>query len=186
MAAGLFGVIGAAIGGAAAAWGARSGAERTARAAQQQVHDQAIAEHAHWLRQQRLEAYEGFMRAYDSFARVATDGLRAAEERRSRSDQSGRDDQLSEYLLSASEVEALGHQVRALEERSARISVLGPSSVDECAAELTRAAGLEHQRYEQGLDWNEVRSQTEHRNRFLAAARQALGTRPDLTPVGPA
>ncbi|GGW71259.1 hypothetical protein GCM10010381_64940 [Streptomyces xantholiticus] len=136
------------------------------------------------------------MRAYDSFARVATDALRAAEERGSRSERSGRDVQLAECLPSASEVEALGEQVRVMVERSARISVLGPSSVEECAAELTRAAGLEHQRYaaqreqrsdapsQQGVAWDEVRSQTAHRERFLAAARQALGTRPDLRSAG--
>lgn len=55
-----------------------AGAERTARAAQQQVRDQATAEQAHWLRQRRFEAYEGSMRAYDSFARTATESLRAA------------------------------------------------------------------------------------------------------------
>ncbi|MGW5636029.1 hypothetical protein, partial [Streptomyces sp. NPDC003832] len=150
------------------------------------------------LSQQALEAYEGFMCAYDGFARVATEGLRAAEERRSERDRSGHEDAFADLLLSASEVEALGHQVRSLEERFARISVLGPSSVEECAAVLTKAAGLEHQRYDnqrtqrpeepgpQGPDWNEVRSQTEHRNRFLAAARQALGTRSDIGLAHPA
>ncbi|MFG2651260.1 hypothetical protein [Streptomyces sp. NPDC048436] len=189
---GAFGLVGVAIGGAAAAWGARTGAERTARATHQQVRDQADAEHAHWLRQQRLEAYEGFMRGYDGFARVASESLRAAEERRSRSDQSGREAHLSESLPSASEVDAMGAQVRAMEEHAARISVVGPSSMDECAAQLARAAGLEHQRYaglrerpsnephQQDMALDEIQAQTEHRKRFLAAARLTLGAPPNL------
>lgn len=188
MATGVFGVIGAAIGGLAAAWGTRTGAERAALAAQRQVRDQAVAEHLHWLRQQRLEAYEGFMRAYDSFARVATNSLLAAE-RRSESGQSRRIP-LSADLPSGSEVAAMGEQVRVMEERSARISVLGPPPVEECAVALTRAAGLETQRYEverkqrsdeppQQVGEMEVQAQVEHRKRFLAASRQALGIEPD-------
>lgn len=132
------------------------------------------------------------MRAYDGFARVATESLRAAEERRSRSDQSGREARLSEGLPSPSEVDAVGTQVRAMEEQAARISVVGPSTVDERAAQLTRTAGLEHQRYvalrerpvdephQQDVALDEERAQTEHRKQFLAAARQALGAPPDL------
>ncbi|MEU3993650.1 hypothetical protein AB0F24_35840 [Streptomyces platensis] len=70
---GLVGAIGgAAIGGIAAARGARVGAETAARATARQVRDQAAADHAHWLRERRLEACRDFLGAYDEYAGAAT------------------------------------------------------------------------------------------------------------------
>jgi hypothetical protein len=70
---GLAGAIGgAAIGGMAAARGARIGAETAARATASQVRDQARFEHAHWLRERRLEACRDFLSAYDEYASVAS------------------------------------------------------------------------------------------------------------------
>jgi hypothetical protein len=70
---GLVGAIGgAAIGGFAAARGARSGAEMAARATARQVRDQALFDHAHWLRERRLEACRDFLGAYDEYAGAAT------------------------------------------------------------------------------------------------------------------
>lgn len=69
---GLVGALGGAvIGGAAAMCGARIGAETTARATEKQVREQALNEHEHWLREQRLQAYRALLVAFDEFA-VAT------------------------------------------------------------------------------------------------------------------
>lgn len=60
--AGGFGLLGAVIGGAAAVLGAR-----------QQVRAQATAEHQHWSRQMRREAYESFITgAYDVLGSFTT------------------------------------------------------------------------------------------------------------------
>lgn len=70
---GLVGAIGgAAIGGVAAARGARIGAETAAKATAKQVHDQAIVDHGHWLREHRLEAYRTLLIEYDAYAIAAT------------------------------------------------------------------------------------------------------------------
>ena len=68
--AGGFGLVGTLLGGVAAAWGSRMAAERTTAAARQQALDQAVTDHAHWLRQQRLETYEGLLGAYDEMTRA--------------------------------------------------------------------------------------------------------------------
>lgn len=70
---GLVGAIGgAAIGGIAAARGARIGAETTARATARQVQDQAAANHAHWIRERRLEACRDLLGAYDDYVGAAS------------------------------------------------------------------------------------------------------------------
>lgn len=94
-----------------------------------------------------LEAYEGFMGAFDNFARTATASRQAREERRARADQPGRRAHLQKCMPSAHEVDAIGDTVRALVEQAARISVAGPPSMGECAARLTTSAGAEHARY---------------------------------------
>ncbi|MBQ1157584.1 hypothetical protein KBZ21_05290 [Streptomyces sp. A73] len=65
LAAGAFGLVGAVVGGAAAVWGSKIGAEKTANATRQQVVDQARASHGQWLKQQRLEAVISFMATWD-------------------------------------------------------------------------------------------------------------------------
>lgn len=78
--AGGFGLVGTLLGGVAAAWGGSMAATRTAAAARQQALDQAVTDHAHWLRQQRLEAYEGLLGAYDEMTRaLAQAGEQAAD-----------------------------------------------------------------------------------------------------------
>ncbi|WP_063730506.1 hypothetical protein [Streptomyces sp. RTd22] len=173
---------------------------------QQQVRGQAEAEHAHWLRQQRLAAYEGFMAAFDSFARTATSSLHACEARRARVDRSrpARRADLVQCVLSAAEVDAIGGQVRALVEQAARVSVVGPVSVGECAARLTTSAGVEHARYvsqrQRAVDESmslddlvqavetlpgegEASAQVEENRQFLAAVRQVLNSPPALDPT---
>ncbi|MFF8448625.1 hypothetical protein ACF06Q_13085 [Streptomyces leeuwenhoekii] len=62
--AGMVGALGGAVaGGIAAVRGARIGAEKTAEATRQAVRDQATAEHGHWLRGQRRDAYASFITA---------------------------------------------------------------------------------------------------------------------------
>ena len=70
--AGVAGLLGAAIGGFAAVWGARVSAETTARATAQQVRDQAEVDHGQWLREQRLVAYRNLLVAYDKYSAVAS------------------------------------------------------------------------------------------------------------------
>ncbi|WP_030580432.1 hypothetical protein [Streptomyces globisporus] len=103
-----FGFLGTGVGGAAAVWGAKVGAERSAEAVRQQVQDQAAVEHAHWLRQQRLEAYEQFEDLYGEISRLVASGV-------------------SEDLDPATE------SIRALARWSARIDILGPPLVAEHA-----------------------------------------------------
>ncbi|MGW0467037.1 hypothetical protein ACWDX6_17430 [Streptomyces sp. NPDC003027] len=107
--AGGFGLIGAAIGGAAAVWGAR-----------QQVRAQAVIEHQHWSRQMQREAYEGFVTgAYeviDSFRRlVAAFGTEGRE---------ALSDQLKRQL----------HDLLTL---SAQVGLAGPDWVHELAHEAS-------------------------------------------------
>uniref|UniRef100_A0AAU3GVZ3 Secreted protein n=1 Tax=Streptomyces sp. NBC_01401 TaxID=2903854 RepID=A0AAU3GVZ3_9ACTN len=77
---GLVGAIGgAAIGGLAAARGARIGAETAAKATAKQVHDQAVVDQEHWLREQRLDACRALLAAYDAYAIGASNVTRAVE-----------------------------------------------------------------------------------------------------------
>ncbi|MFD8308113.1 hypothetical protein ACFV29_38145 [Streptomyces sp. NPDC059690] len=78
---GLVGAVGgAAIGGMAATRGARVGAETAARATARQVQDQAAVDHMHWLRGQRLQAYQDLLAAYDAYS----DAVKAVEQWASR------------------------------------------------------------------------------------------------------
>ncbi|MFJ5728339.1 hypothetical protein [Streptomyces paradoxus] len=109
-----FGLVGAVVGGIAAVWGVKVGAERSAQATRQQVQDQAAAEHDHWLRQQRLEAYQNFQDTYGELVRLtALDG----------------DEDLS----------AAAESARVLFRWSSRIDILGPPNVAELADRVTSA-----------------------------------------------
>lgn len=63
--AGVAGLVGAGIGGAAAVWGAAIGGRRTVEAAERQAQRTATAEHQHWLRQQRHDAYRALVLVVD-------------------------------------------------------------------------------------------------------------------------
>ncbi|MGW9070256.1 hypothetical protein ACWGQT_12535 [Streptomyces yangpuensis] len=112
-----FGVVGTMVGGAAAVWGAKIGAERSARAVGQQVQDQAAAEHAHWLRQQRSEAYELFEDSYHEVDRLVQRG----EEQ---------------------DIAAARESIRSLHRREARIEILGPQAVAENSKLIVEALAL--------------------------------------------
>lgn len=72
--AGVFGLVGAGLGGVGAIWGAKVGAQTAAKATRQQLWDQALVEHEQWLREARREAYEAFItglhQAMESFHAV--------------------------------------------------------------------------------------------------------------------
>lgn len=197
--AGAFGLVGAAVGGAAAAWGARVGAEKTALATRQQVRDQAEAEHAHWLRQQRLEAYEGFLSAFEAHSRIFLASYHARETRRSHVDSEGDRAQLLASMLTPEEIEAFGDAAQTMRERATRISIVGPPRVEECAERLVRAAYHDYDRYREQrriaelenpsqrdlwaminafADFEDIRAIPTRREQFLTAVGQVLGSPP--------
>ncbi|MDF3141688.1 MULTISPECIES: hypothetical protein [unclassified Streptomyces] len=112
-----FGLLGAVVGGAAAVWGAKIGAERSAHAVKQQVQDQAAAEHAHWLRQQRSEAYEQFEDAYNEVSRLV---------------ELGEEQDVSQAV----------ELIRTLYRWQARIEILGPPAVAESAEGVLSVLGM--------------------------------------------
>ncbi|MFE3433045.1 hypothetical protein [Streptomyces sp. NPDC059171] len=70
--AGMLGALGGALaGGAAAVRGAKIGAETAAQASRQVVEDQASADHAHWLREQRQQGYSNLLTEAQNFRHAA-------------------------------------------------------------------------------------------------------------------
>jgi hypothetical protein len=125
--AGTGGALGGSIVGAIApVRGTRIGAERTAQATLQQVRDQAVLDHAHWLRQQRQEAYVALLGAYDTFA---------VEMRRTVGVLEGPNPQ-------EAEIEAIQQAVFALEQAQSRIPLLGPEPAREAGIQLQDAVVL--------------------------------------------
>ncbi|WP_326780804.1 hypothetical protein OG481_13800 [Streptomyces longwoodensis] len=109
----VFGLAGTVVGARAAKKGALISAEATL----QQVRDQADVDQAHWLRQQRLQAYEGFLAAWDECLRIIDSvGLPG------RSDSPG--------------INPLKEATGRMAERARRIDILGPAEVARAAEEL--------------------------------------------------
>ncbi|MFD5317884.1 hypothetical protein [Streptomyces sp. NPDC127098] len=121
--AGITGLLGAAIGGFAAAWGARIGAETAARASAQQVRDQAQVDHDHWLRGQRLEAWRALLARYDEYAIVASNMTRVLEGEISGSSGIGAE---------------FGGKAHELTQAYFLVRLLGPDTVREAALQLRR------------------------------------------------
>jgi hypothetical protein len=65
--AGAVGFVGTALGGLAAVYGAKIGAERNAAALLQQVRRQAESERSQWIRGQRVAAYQQFLKSWDEY-----------------------------------------------------------------------------------------------------------------------
>ena len=114
----------AVIGLAATGWGAvvgsraaKFGAEKSADAARRQVQDQATVEHGHWLRQQRLSAYEGFLEAWDECLRITQASADSHDPDST---------QLDDLRLAADR----------MAERARRIAILGPPEVTHAAESL--------------------------------------------------
>lgn len=67
----LAGLVGAGIGGMATAYGARIGGQKTLEAALTQVERQEVAEHRHWVREQRRQACGEVLDSYAAFSMPA-------------------------------------------------------------------------------------------------------------------
>ncbi|MFF8918588.1 hypothetical protein ACF08M_36110 [Streptomyces sp. NPDC015032] len=101
----------------AGARAAKKGALISAQVTLQQVHDQADVDQAHWLRQQRLQAYEGFLAAWDECLRILNSvGLPGDSE--------------------SSGLNPLKEAAGRMTERARRIDILGPAEVARAAEEL--------------------------------------------------
>jgi hypothetical protein len=108
-----FGLAGTAVGARAA----RKGALISAQVTLQQVRDQADVDHAHWLRQQRLQAYESFLSAWDECLRILKSvGLPGDSE--------------------SSGLHPLKEAADRMTERARRIDILGSAEVAGAAEEL--------------------------------------------------
>lgn len=120
--AGLIGLIGTGIGAAATAWAAKIGATKNIEAVHGQVQDQAANEHSHWLRQQRLASYEGFLDAWDACTRKRKDLAQT---------------------MADSQHDALRAELRQsalhMMERARHISLLGPEEVSQAAEVISKA-----------------------------------------------
>ncbi|MBW8088511.1 hypothetical protein IGW14_10805 [Streptomyces hygroscopicus subsp. hygroscopicus] len=129
--AGMVGALGGAVaGGVAAVRGARIGAERTAQATRQQVHDQAVAEHGHWLREQRRDAYASFITA----AQAVTEASKAVT--------TMQHEQLMDFNRS----------IQELIKVSSLITLMGPENMISAAGRVIGAA-----EYFRQAMWNESR-----------------------------
>ncbi|MFF1743077.1 hypothetical protein [Streptomyces mirabilis] len=113
LAATVFGLAGTVVGARAA----KKGALISAQVTLQQVRDQADVDQAHWLRQQRLQAYEGFLEAWDECLRILNSvGLPGDSE--------------------SSGLNPLKEAAGRMIERARRIDILGPAEVARAAEEL--------------------------------------------------
>lgn len=116
------GLLGSVLGSGVTAWAAKAGADKSAETVLGQTHDQAANEHAHWLRQQRLSACEGFLDAWDECTRTRKELARRTE---------GSQPGASRADLSRSASRML--------ERAIRIAILGPGEVSQAAESISEA-----------------------------------------------
>lgn len=160
---GLIGAIGgAAIGGAAAARGARIGAETAARATEKQVSDQADADHGHWIRDQRLEAYRAMLLAYEAYIVAASAAQRVLEG--------------AVRELDDAERTALSSAVRAVMSAYFTVRLVGPVAVKDQALQI-RMKVDDHVDYMS--DWNQAAVAADE-GRKEEARTQANLLRPQL------
>ncbi|MER5972493.1 hypothetical protein ABT112_22620 [Streptomyces sp. NPDC002055] len=109
----VFGLAGTVVGARAV----KKGSLISAQVTLQQVRDQADVDQAHWLRQQRLQAYEGFLAAWDECLRILNSvGLPGDSE--------------------SSGLNPLKESADRMTERARRIDILGPAEVARAAEEL--------------------------------------------------
>ncbi|MFJ8846671.1 hypothetical protein ACIRFF_27665 [Streptomyces cyaneofuscatus] len=112
------GLAATAVGALIGARSAKFGAERNAETARQQVRDQGAVEHGHWLRQQRFDAYESFLAAWDECLRITQESAEHHDPNRA-------------------DLAPLGNAAERMAERSRRIALLGPEEVTRAAETLT-------------------------------------------------
>ncbi|MFD7200479.1 hypothetical protein [Streptomyces sp. NPDC059893] len=115
---------GAIIGAVAAVRGARIGAEKAAETARQQVQDQASVDHEHWLRQQRIEAYTGFLSGYDECTKITHQTRRKIL------------DMSPGTGLPEEDFEAVTAAANTLRRLRQRVKLVGPAPVHSRAVEL--------------------------------------------------
>ncbi|MFJ8856688.1 hypothetical protein [Streptomyces sp. NPDC102437] len=153
---------------------ARVGAERAAAAVLEQVTKQAAAEHGHWLRQQRQDAYTAFLAAFDR----AADALGPVFEAWA----------LGYQGMDAPAVRELWRPVDeadlAMQRAITRLSIVGPDAVERTAGDLRLAVMHVRTTYwnirpnerdsvtQERAQWT-VRQQDLHK-RFVAEARAVL------------
>lgn len=126
VAAGMVGLIGAGIGGLATAYGARVGAQKTIEAARTQVDRQATAEHRHWVREQRRQAYSAVLEA-DLVLTMAIDGCTS--------------DLYKGTALSEDAVSSMGRHIKNLATAVTRATLWGPDDLIDKARDLIGARG---------------------------------------------
>lgn len=157
---GLVGAVGGAIvGGAAAARGARLGAQTAADATARQVRDQAYADHVHWLRERRLEAFREFMNAYDECVEQSLAFVRSFAGNPDRSD--------------VPSAEVLYPTAMALGRGYALIRIVGPEAVRVEAAEV-RQAHNKHAEHLLALREAHLRENDQSMAYFRSRARTSL------------
>lgn len=125
--AGLAGAIGGIGGGAA-------GAYFTGRAMVRQVNGEAVTEHGHWIREQRMEAHLQYLGAWDAATRGVGDKRHDALELVA-ADREGRLRQDPEEAATRIAVE-LYEMVDGSRERLDPVSLLGPPEVSGAAVQL--------------------------------------------------
>uniref|UniRef100_A0AAU2A172 Secreted protein n=1 Tax=Streptomyces sp. NBC_00093 TaxID=2975649 RepID=A0AAU2A172_9ACTN len=165
--AGMAALAGAGIGGLCAVWGARIGAERAWDSARQQIRDQAAAEHGHWIRERRLEAYVGLLQEWDQV-------IGHAKRTMDQIDTILVDDDANILMGDRSELldaarAALRTAVEAVELPVERVTMLGPTETDATASDMLAAL-------------HALRNVTQDRIRWAAQPRQSRGPDPDWGP----
>ncbi|MFJ6444783.1 hypothetical protein [Streptomyces sp. NPDC091649] len=115
------GLLGSILGAAFTAWATKAGADKSADAVRGQAYDQAANEHAHWLRQQRLSACEGFLDAWDECTRRRKELARPED---------------GQHKPHRAE---LRQAATRMLERARRISILGPDEVAQSAQSISDA-----------------------------------------------
>lgn len=114
----VLGLAATLLGAVVGARAAKFGAEKSAEALRRQVQDQSTVEHGHWLRHQRLSAYENFLEAWDECLRI-TQAPAAA------------------HTADSTELDDLKRAAGRMAERARRIAILGPEDVTHSAESLT-------------------------------------------------
>ncbi|MGW1868929.1 hypothetical protein ACWCPS_25620 [Streptomyces mauvecolor] len=152
------GVLGSILGAAGTVWATKAGAHKNAEAVRGQTHDQAANEQAHWMRQQRLAACEGFLDAWDGCTRIRKELTRPTEE--------------TQHIELRAE---LSRAAARMLERAKRIEILGPDEVSQAAQSISEAT-LEN--VEQEDKWGDYMKSALARVREQASRVQEVS--PDL------
>lgn len=184
--AGLIAGVAAFVGAVMSGWytgrSARVGAERAAAAVLEQVTKQATAEHGHWLREQRQDAYTAFLAAFDR----AADALGPVFEAWA----------LRYEGMDAPAIRELSRPVDeadlAMQRAITRLSIVGPDAVERAAGDLRLAVMHVRATYwntrpeeedsvtQERARWT-VRQQDLHR-RFVAEVRAVLQSPSSVQP----